>query len=271
MWIWWLFLVIIANLGNTLSLSDVVIIGDSFVHRGASTPDGFINFLNRIQMEFSFTHVQLRKETSNPAVAISSLNNNASVIIICIGIDNILSASSNEISQESLFAFEVEIIQLIEIVKATWQSHLNRIILMPPALLGEKNDGENGKDDWLEEVAALYHRIALELRLEFLDIRSLFLTILEEVNVLNLPSAVLTFDGIHFNKQGNAVIADVIYNFIVKGQVPTTEECLKHFLNDAVVKQEDLSHNPTFYRHLLDSEEADVEIYLDSLNELDEL
>lgn len=90
------------------------------------------------------------------------------------------------------------------------------VVLVTPAVAGERPDGTNPHDARVDEFAEIVRRTARKARTPLVDLREVFLAILRDANVdlrvtgevRVLDRAVLTRDGVHPNAAGCERIAD---------------------------------------------------------------
>jgi hypothetical protein len=81
----------------------------------------------------------------------------------------------------------------------------------PNRFTGDKFDGTNEKDEFLEEYSAIVRDIAEERGISFVDVRHQMLKYLEENNEDNMSSSILTYDGIHMNEAGHLLLAVIFF------------------------------------------------------------
>lgn len=82
-----------------------------------------------------------------------------------------------------------------------------RVIVVTPAVFGEKTDGSNPSDRWLDGFAAISRDEAAQAGVACLNLRQAFLRALEERNPENRDRGILTYDGLHPSFAGNCLIA----------------------------------------------------------------
>jgi len=99
--------------------------------------------------------------------------------------------------------FEAGLKEIIGKIKAAG----TRVILCTPSTIGEKNDGTNERDAMLEEYSTISRSVAKDCGVQLLDLRKAFLDYEKANNKDNQPKGLLTGDGVHLNKQGNAFVA----------------------------------------------------------------
>ncbi|MGN6510498.1 MAG: SGNH/GDSL hydrolase family protein [Chitinophaga sp.] len=91
-----------------------------------------------------------------------------------------------------------------------------KVILCTPAVIGEKKTGENAQDEELDKYSNSIRDIAKEGNLPLCDLRKLFTDYDAAHNANNVEKGVLTTDGVHLNKEGNALVAKTIGDILVK-------------------------------------------------------
>lgn len=80
-------------------------------------------------------------------------------------------------------------------------------ILVTPAVIGELKGASNPMDKDLDKYSEAIRNLALKNNTKICDLRKIFLTYIEEHNTQNNSKNVLTYDGVHLNAQGNALVA----------------------------------------------------------------
>lgn len=83
------------------------------------------------------------------------------------------------------------------------------ILLCTPTVIGEETK-ENKLNQTLREYAKITKGLAADEKLHICDLHTTFLEKLIKVNPENKHKGNLTYDGVHMNAQGNALIADQI-------------------------------------------------------------
>ena len=85
-----------------------------------------------------------------------------------------------------------------------------KIMLVTPAVIGEKKDRSNVADDELDVYAQIIRNIAKEFELPLCDMRALFFLYEANNNISNVDAGILTTDGVHLNDAGNKFAAEEI-------------------------------------------------------------
>ncbi|MBO9154166.1 SGNH/GDSL hydrolase family protein [Chitinophaga sp. GCM10012297] len=91
-----------------------------------------------------------------------------------------------------------------------------KVIICTPAVIGEKKDGANAQDAELDKFSASIRAIAQETKLPLCDLRKLFTDFDKANNPNDAEKGILTTDGVHLNKEGNALVAKSIGDILVK-------------------------------------------------------
>lgn len=81
------------------------------------------------------------------------------------------------------------------------------VMLCTPTVIGEKKGGANEVDDRLEQYAHIGRKLAKESKIPLCDLRKAFTDHLEKSNPDNKESGILTYDRVHLNDAGNALVA----------------------------------------------------------------
>jgi len=92
--------------------------------------------------------------------------------------------------------------------------HNSKVVLCTPAVIGEQWNGYNKQDKELDLYAGIIRKLSLEYSLQLVDLRKTFTDYYTTANLENLPSGILTHDGVHLNSQGNILVADAIWNVL---------------------------------------------------------
>lgn len=130
-----------------------------------------------------------------------------SKVFVYIGINDLWEVESDQ--------FKLNYDDLIQ----TLQSIDTEIILVAPALIGEKKNNGNPNDQKLNEFAQIVGDLAMEYSLEWINLRQLCIDYLKENNPNNLSSGILTTDGIHMNQQGNEFLARIFEGFLINQEI----------------------------------------------------
>lgn len=99
------------------------------------------------------------------------------------------------------------------IIKKLQQQNI-KPVLCTMAVIGEKKNNANNDDKELDAYADIIRKIAAELKLPLVDIRTACKNYYLTNNPSDLDKNILTRDGIHFNEKGNQFAADLIWDIL---------------------------------------------------------
>ncbi|HEY4111381.1 SGNH/GDSL hydrolase family protein [Puia sp.] len=83
-----------------------------------------------------------------------------------------------------------------------------RVILVTPAVIGEKNDFTNQQDGDLNAYSQVIRNLAQKFHCGLVDLREIFHNYELKNNPGNKESGILTQDRVHLNDNGNQLVAD---------------------------------------------------------------
>jgi lysophospholipase L1-like esterase len=89
-----------------------------------------------------------------------------------------------------------------------------KVILVTPAVIGERYDHSNPQDGELNLYSNWIRKYAGEHQLTLVDCRKLFLEYSAKNNPKQLDKGILTYDRVHLNDAGNQLVADAIWEAI---------------------------------------------------------
>jgi isoamyl acetate esterase len=92
------------------------------------------------------------------------------------------------------------------------------VVLVTPAVIGERTDFSNELDGDLNQYSNIIRRIAADEGLGLVDLRKAFIEYNKRYNPSNKESGILTTDRVHLNAAGNKLVADEIWEMIKKLQ-----------------------------------------------------
>jgi lysophospholipase L1-like esterase len=131
------------------------------------------------------------------------------IVVIWIGVNDIWHKYSHGTGTEAT-VFEKT---YRDIVKQLLEDKI-KLLLVTPAVIGEKIDHIDYVDDELDQYAAIIKNIAADNELAVCDMRTLFQQYEINNNLLNANKGVLTTDGIHLNSAGNTFAAGEIWKVL---------------------------------------------------------
>lgn len=94
------------------------------------------------------------------------------------------------------------------------QSAGSRVVLVTPAVIGEKTDLSNGLDAELNDFSLAIRTLAKERNLPLVDLRRIFIDHNRRFNPSNKALGILTTDRVHLNDAGNNLVAEKIWEVL---------------------------------------------------------
>jgi len=89
-----------------------------------------------------------------------------------------------------------------------------KVIVVTPAVIGEKNDYSNAQDGDLNAYSSWMRQYAKEHNLGLVDLRKIFHDYSVAHNPENAEQGILTYDRVHLNEKGNALVAEEMWKAI---------------------------------------------------------
>ena len=83
-----------------------------------------------------------------------------------------------------------------------------KVILVTPAVIGEKTDVTNQQDGDLNSYSQIVRNLAQKWHCELVDLREIFHNYELQNNPGNADRGILTVDRVHLNEKGNQLVAD---------------------------------------------------------------
>lgn len=90
-----------------------------------------------------------------------------------------------------------------------------RVVLVTPAVIGERNNFENELDPDLNRYAQIVRKLARQNSLELVDVRNSFLEYNLKNNPENKESGILTTDRVHLTERGNQIVASEMWKILI--------------------------------------------------------
>lgn len=94
------------------------------------------------------------------------------------------------------------------------QSNNIQVVLVTPAVVGERNDMSNPLDGDLNRYSNIIRQLAKKNNLGLVDLRKKYFDYEKENNPGNVDREILTYDGVHMNDKGNQFLADAIWKVL---------------------------------------------------------
>lgn len=188
----------------------VIFFGDSITAQGAK-PGGYI-----VRMREALTQRNLAGDYELVGAGVGGnkvydlyfrmdddvLAQNPNIVFIYIGV--------NDVWHKTLFGTGTDIDKFekfyTEIINDLLDKHI-RVILVTPAVIGEKNDFTNQQDGDLNAYSQVIRNLAQKFHCDLVDLREAFHTYELKNNPGNKESGILTVDRVHLNDAGNQFVA----------------------------------------------------------------
>ncbi|MDQ6890063.1 MAG: GDSL-type esterase/lipase family protein [Bacteroidota bacterium] len=90
-----------------------------------------------------------------------------------------------------------------------------KVILVTPAVIGEKPDGTNQQDDDLTLYSNIVRKLSNEYNCKLVDLRKAFFEFDKKNNMEQKRSGILTVDGVHLSTIGNRFVAEKMMEVLV--------------------------------------------------------
>jgi lysophospholipase L1-like esterase len=196
----------------------VIFFGDSITQAGVS-PEGYITQLGKLLQESHADQYELigagiggnKVYDLYLRMEDDVLKKKPDVVVIYIGVNDVWHKATSHTGTD-LDKFGGFYRALIKKIQANGA----KVILCTPAVIGEKKDGDNEQDAELNRFSNSIRTIARETNLPLCDLRQLFTDFDKANNPQNADKGILTTDGVHLNKEGNALVAKSIGEILVK-------------------------------------------------------
>jgi lysophospholipase L1-like esterase len=131
------------------------------------------------------------------------------IVVIWIGVNDIWHKSNHGTGTDAdkFEKFYRAIIKQLQANKA-------KVMLVTPAVIGEKNDYSNQQDDDLNMYSQIIRSIAEDTNLPLCDLQAVFHLYEVNNNTANAGEGILTVDGVHLNDAGNRLVATEMWSVL---------------------------------------------------------
>ena len=137
------------------------------------------------------------------------LNKEPNVVVIWVGVNDVwhksMMGTGTDYDKFGLF---------YDAVVKKIQGKGAKVVLVTPAVIGERFDQSNPQDGELNLYSNWIRKYAAEKQLALVDCRKLFLDYSTKNNAKNVDKGVLTYDRVHLNDAGNQLVADAVWEAI---------------------------------------------------------
>ncbi len=124
-------------------------------------------------------------------------------VFIYIGINDVWHFSHDKQGGTSKEQFKAGLARIIDKITRAGAE----VVLCTPSVIGEKKNNANSQDEMLDAYAQITRDVAKDKNLPICDLRKAFKAYLQHHNPEDLSEGVLTYDGVHLNEKGNALVA----------------------------------------------------------------
>lgn len=211
------------NMGS--KKTKVIFLGDSITQQGAELDIGFIsllkNYLSQSDFELIGKGISGNK-ISDLLVRYKKdvLDLNPDIVFIYIGINDVWHKYDFGTGSD-IDIYEKGLRKIISDISSSG----SKIVLCTPTVIGENTGdfelGNKFKDVQtmdkmnrdLDLFSEVVEKLSSEYSTELLDLRKVFMDYISTNNPNNNSSGILTYDGVHLNKQGNTLIANEMLKF----------------------------------------------------------
>ena len=128
------------------------------------------------------------------------------VVVLCIGINDARRAAALGYNDLDLQEYREGLDALVAKLQGAGAS----VVVASPIVSGEQMRGNNALDSIVDAYARAAGDVAESRGAPFLDLRSIFFERISSVNFRDKPAGILTYDGLHLNKAGNALMAEAV-------------------------------------------------------------
>lgn len=139
------------------------------------------------------------------------LNKKPDAVVIYVGVNDVWHKLSSRTGTDydKFIGFYNALIKKI-------QDNGAKVILVTPAVIGEKKNGANEMDAELDKYSGAIREIAAKNNLPLCDLRKIFTDYNIAKNADDKEKGILTTDGVHLNATGNQTVAENLLAIIKK-------------------------------------------------------
>jgi lysophospholipase L1-like esterase len=204
---------------QTKKAEKIVFFGDSITEYGVR-PDGYITLF---QQKLKDNNKAGNYEVSGAGIGGNKiydlylryeddvLSKNPDVVVIWVGV--------NDVWHKRLFGTGTDWDKFGKFYTALikkFQAKGIKVTICTPASVGEKIDYSNELDGDLNKYSQIIRELAAQNNCGLVDFRKLFHEYGLKNNPQNQDRNILTVDGVHLNAAGNKLVADVLYQSLIK-------------------------------------------------------
>lgn len=196
----------------------VIFFGDSLTEYG-SQPRGYISVMKDLLHQQNAANYELVQsgvagnEVHDLLLRVQKdvIEKLPDIVVLWIGVNDVWH-TNDLFSLSDTTEFEKDYTEIVSKIL----SHKIKLLLVTPAVIGEKKDYSNPLDLNLNKHCDVIRNIAEKLKLPLCDIHALFHLFEEKYNKQNMSKGILTIDGVHLNDTGNRFAADEILKVLME-------------------------------------------------------
>jgi lysophospholipase L1-like esterase len=191
----------------------LVLFGDSITAYG-DRPDGWVRILrNKLAGELERPDIRIVNAGQGGDV-VQDLHRrffwrtwrSPDLVVLCIGINDARRAAGLGYTDLDLKEYREGLDSLI----TKLQGRGPKVVVVSPIVSGEQMRGRNALDSVVDAYARTAGEVAERRGVLFIDLRSIFFDRLASANIGDKSFGVLTYDGLHLNEAGNALMAEAV-------------------------------------------------------------
>lgn len=205
-----LFIYVLTN--KKIKTKKVLFFGDSLTEFGLQ-PNGYISVIQQMIQQQNIEYFQLTGagisgntiDDLYERLHKDVISKEPDIVVLWVGINDVW-LTGLYADNSSITKFENNYRKVVnELLK-----HKYDIMLVTPAVIGEKRNNENPLDENINACCEVIRNIAEELKLPLCDMRAFFMLYENAHNKINAYKGFLTIDGVHLTDTGNRLAASEI-------------------------------------------------------------
>jgi lysophospholipase L1-like esterase len=194
----------------------VIFFGDSLTQFGLDR-DGYITVMKKMLKQQGITDYDLfgagisgnKVPDLYERLIRDVITQSPHIVVIWIGVNDVWHKYAYGTGTEAI-TFEKT---YRDIVKQLLEDKI-KLLLVTPAVIGERADHTNHADDDLDRYTAIVKNIANDNELAVCNMRTLFQQYEIHNNTFNVSSGILTTDGVHLSTAGNKFVAEELWKVL---------------------------------------------------------
>lgn len=194
----------------------VIFFGDSITQAGVQ-PGGYISLMRNMLAQQNITNYDLVGSGIGGnkiydlylRIKTDVIAQSPDVVAVYVGV--------NDVWHKSLFGTGTDADKFEKFYRAVvkeLQENNIKVVLVTPAVIGEKNDYSNQQDGDLNKYSQIIRNIAKDSNLALCDLHSIFHLYEVNNNTTNADKGILTSDGVHLNDAGNKLVAEEMWKVL---------------------------------------------------------